>query len=239
MTDNRNFDDVVIYGAGSMALETACYINDVNSNYIQNNNAIRVTDIVSSSFDRLNEIEEVLCQKVERHHDPSTVINIQKKYAIVAIADPQAKEAINRIITGLNCQYLSIIHPTAYVSPLARIGSGVIIGPFSYLAPCSEVSDNCILNVRVTLGHDAVIGPGSIVSPHVDINGFAQVGRYSFLGANVTVDPKVKIGDYCVVSSGLTLKKNAPSGHLVFVNEPIRKLKMFDDATGKKLFDKS
>ena len=69
-----------------------------------------------------------------------------------------------------------MIHPTAIVSPRARIADGVEIGPYS------------------VIGDDVEIGTGTIVRSHVVINGPTVIGRdnriYQF--ASVGDDPQDK-----------------------------------------------
>src|SRR3546814_17503717 len=52
----------------------------------------------------------------------------------------------------------TLIHPTAIVSPGARIADDVQVGPYS------------------VIGENVVIGPGTVVGPHCVIDGHTTVG---------------------------------------------------------------
>jgi UDP-N-acetylglucosamine acyltransferase len=44
-----------------------------------------------------------------------------------------------------------VIHPTAIVSPLAKLGNNVRIGPFCVVGANVELSDDCVLHSHVVL----------------------------------------------------------------------------------------
>lgn len=54
-----------------------------------------------------------------------------------------------------------MIHPTAIVSPLAKLGRNVRVGPY------------CIIGPHVELGHECVL------HSHVIIEGTARIGRHN------------------------------------------------------------
>ena len=52
--------EIVIFGCGAMAVETAGYLNDINSQNKVFSKELKVTDIVSSDFTRLEDIQNIL-----------------------------------------------------------------------------------------------------------------------------------------------------------------------------------
>lgn len=97
-----------------------------------------------------------------------------------------------------------MIHPSAIVSPGARLGAGVEIGPYSVIGP------------------DVVIGERTWIGPHVVIEGHTEIGRdnriYQFCSVGSPPQDKkyggeptlLKVGDrntireYCSISTGTT-----------------------------------
>ena len=219
--------NIVLFGCGAMAIETAMYINDVANQLSTAKNKLLVSDIVSTEFERSDELQSVLGYNVNLHLAIENVENFQQKQSLVEIGSAEVVKSIAADVRNLGGSFITIIHPTAVVSGTANIGHGVIVAPFSFIGPFSCISDNAIVNVHSTIGHDVTVGSGVIISPHVDINGASSVGDFTFLGAGVTVDPQISIGRYTKVSSGVTVKKNVPDGMMVFNHQSAKPVKLF------------
>lgn len=109
------------------------------------------------------------------------------------------------------------IHPTAIVSPWAKIGAGVRIGPFSIV------------------GEHVEIGDGTVIGPNVQIEGHTTIGRNNqfFHGATIGTAPQdlkyggevtyVEIGDdnvfreFCTVNRATTPGGKTVLGSSCFV----------------------
>ena len=170
------------------------------------------------------------------YNDIEEVASFSSKRSIIAIG---ANTPILKIRTNiLDCGglFISVIHPSSYISPTSKIGDGVIVAPFSFVGPFARVGHNTIVNVRSTIGHDVVVGNGVIISPHVDINGAVTIGDHCFIGAGVTIDPLVEVGKFCKVSSGVTLRGNLKPGTLAFDRSQAKQIKMFSKKDGSNLF---
>jgi len=79
------------------------------------------------------------------------------------------------------------IHPTAVVSPTARIGSRAAIGPY------------------VVIGDDVIIGPFARLFAHVVIYPKVSIGRAFTAHAGVVVREGTRIGDRVVLQSGVVI----------------------------------
>ena len=229
--------EVVFFGCGAMAVETAMYLSDIN---LENNifgEELVVTDIISSNFSRLEDIQNILGYKLNTHKDINQVPSFRSKRSVITIGANSPILKIRKYVLDIGGSFISIIHPSSYISPTSKIGDGVIVGPFSFVGPFAQVGHNSILNVRSTIGHDVVVGNGVIISPHVDINGAAKIGSHCFIGAGVTVDPLIEVGSFCKISSGVTLRDNVKSGTFVFEPNHAKKIRMFSEKDGSNLFD--
>jgi sugar O-acyltransferase (sialic acid O-acetyltransferase NeuD family) len=112
-------------------------------------------------------------------------------------------------------RFAQLIHPTAYISPFAKIGEGVYIGANSVVGPGAILKDHAFLNRGVTVGHDTVIHeyvrlqPGSNVGGHVEIHTGATIG----MGANIIEE--LLIGREAVVAAGAAVIKDVQDRALV------------------------
>ena len=63
------------------------------------------------------------------------------------------------------CRVPSLIHPRAYVSPTAVIGTGSMVLPMAVLNTDVTVGDGCIINIGVLVDHGTVIENGVHLAP--------------------------------------------------------------------------
>ncbi len=232
---DRIEQNIVVFGCGAMALETCGYIQDMNATRTADQPHLVVSDVVSPEFSRIAHMEAILGHPVAQRDTISEVQDFEHKKSVIGIGSPQAVDKISNAIRENGGSFVSVMHPSSYVSPHATVEAGVIIAPFAFVGPFASIGKNAIINVRATIGHDVTVGQGAIVSPHVDINGGATIGKYAFLGAGAIIDPTVEIGNFCKVSSGLAIRKKMPAGHFAF-GEHSKTMKMFHPETGRSLF---
>jgi sugar O-acyltransferase (sialic acid O-acetyltransferase NeuD family) len=115
---------------------------------------------------------------------------------------PRKSVLVEHLINTYQLQFTHLIHPTAYVSPFAKIGQDVFIGAKSVISPGCILKDHVFVNHGVTVGHDTILhdyvrlNPGSNIAGHVEIFDNVMIG----LGANVIEE--LVIGNGAVVAAG-------------------------------------
>jgi len=93
------------------------------------------------------------------------------------------------------------IHPTAIVSPHAKLGARVEIGPFAIVGEGCEIGDDCHINARATLERDVKLGTGVKVGIGSILGGHPQDLKYA--GEHTTVE----IGDGTVIREYVTVNR--------------------------------
>ena len=126
--------------------------------------------------------------------------------------------ADRRRIVGLidgSATWGTVVHPTAYVAPSARLGAGVVVAPFAVVSIDTEVGAHTVVNVHCSLGHDCRIGAYGVLSPFVAVSGNAVLEDEVFVGTHATVVPKRTIGRRSQVGAGSVVTRDVEPGSLV------------------------
>ncbi|MEL3711031.1 acetyltransferase [Staphylococcus borealis] len=130
---------------------------------------------------------------------------------IIAIGNNHVrKKLFNQLEIKIE-QYATLIHPTAIVSPSARIGNGTVVMPNAVVNADSIVGKHAIVNTGAIIEHDNQIGDYVHISPNATLAGGVKVGDASHIAINAAVIPLVEIGKRCVVGAGATVINNVKS----------------------------
>jgi sugar O-acyltransferase (sialic acid O-acetyltransferase NeuD family) len=210
--------DVAIVGAGGFGREALQYAADAQSGSWP----FRVVGFVDDHPPALARYElgvDVLGGLPEL---PSLDVG----HFIIALGDPQLRSSVASTIQAAGGTLVSLVHPTAYVAPTARIEPGAILCPFSLVAARAEVGPNVAVNVYGSIGHDATVGGHTVVSPYTAVTGGVTIGERCFLGTHSTISPGVRLGSDSKVSVGAVVMRDAPAGSLL-VGNPAKGRVMF------------
>jgi UDP-3-O-[3-hydroxymyristoyl] glucosamine N-acyltransferase len=74
-------------------------------------------------------------------------------------------------------RYAPGIHPTAIISPSAKIGEGAHIGPYCFIDDSATIGRNAMLHSFVTIYRDAVIGDDFLAHAHAVVRESCRVGH--------------------------------------------------------------
>lgn len=126
--------------------------------------------------------------------------------------------------TGLARErFLTLVHPTAVVSPRASIGVGGLVYPFTMLGPGVRLGDHVTALSHCSINHDASIGDGSILAAHVVLAGGVTVEDHCYLGAGARIRQGVQVGSGAMVGMGAVVLDDVAAGATVAGN-PARPL---------------
>lgn len=96
----------------------------------------------------------------------------------------------------------AVIHPTAIVSPLAKLGQNVRVGPFCVVEANVELGDDCVLHSHVVIEGPSKIGRGNEFFSFSAIGGKSQDLKY--LGEPTSLE----IGDHNVFRENTTVHRS-------------------------------
>lgn len=121
---------------------------------------------------------------------------------ILGPTTPQREALAGRILSNHKIQFHTLIHPTAYVSPMSKLGQGVFVGAKSVIGPGASLGDHIFINRGVTIGHDTKVGNYSRIQPGCNIGGLTQIGKSASIGIGATIVDRIDVGDHAVIAAG-------------------------------------
>ena len=102
----------------------------------------------------------------------------------------------------------SVIHPSAFLAPSARIEQGCFVGPFAVVHTNAKVQEFCIVNTAAIVEHDCVVGKFCSLNPGSILSGTVTVGNDVMIGSNAAVRDNRQISAGVTVGMGAAVVKN-------------------------------
>lgn len=134
--------------------------------------------------------------------DPATYVSQSTDCLVCAIGAPATRLKICRDLQSRGAEFVTLIHPTAYVGARCHIGVGSILCRMVTMTVDVSIGDFVILNCNAGIGHDVRMGHGCTINAFCDITGAATLGDRVFLGSHAVITPATKVGDDARVGAG-------------------------------------
>lgn len=139
----------------------------------------------------------------------------------VALGANRLRQKLGGRARELGFALVNAIHPSAVISPTARIGQGVAVMAGVTINADSRIGDLSIVNTGAVVDHDCVLGAASHLGPAAALAGGVTLGDRAFLGVGARVIPGVAIGADATVGAGGVVVRDLPDGVLA-VGVPAR-----------------
>ncbi|WP_203228771.1 acetyltransferase [Flavobacterium sp. LMO6] len=208
-----NMNKIIIIGAGGHAAELIDYLIYMNHTSVttssQNWEIVGLIDDSEANYHQYQYRFPYL-GTIQAHQVRNDV------GYIMGIANMKYRRTIIEELLQKKAQFISIIHPTALVSPSAKIGVGCVISHNVSIGPKAVIGDFNLINSRCTIGHDTTIEAYNFLSPQVVTGGFAVLGEENFIGTNGVVLPGITLGNKNTVAAGMIVDKNVTDNTTVF-----------------------
>lgn len=141
----------------------------------------------------------------------------------VGIGNNAVRKKLSEIIRENNGELISLIHPSAVISPSVNIEEGSAILAGVVINADARIGKGCIINTASVIEHDNLIGDYVHVSPNATLSGTVEVGNESWIGAGATVINNITIGSNVIVGAGSVVIRNIDD-NLKVVGNPTRVL---------------
>jgi sugar O-acyltransferase (sialic acid O-acetyltransferase NeuD family) len=123
-----------------------------------------------------------------------SMLSVEPVHVIVAITDNGDRLRVANSLRGLGGQFFTAVHPLAYLSGVATIGGGCVVGAGVVAHPDATVGSHCYLGPGSVVDRDAEVGAGSWISAGAVVGAGARVGARVVLGHNCSVGRKASVG---------------------------------------------
>jgi sugar O-acyltransferase (sialic acid O-acetyltransferase NeuD family) len=135
--------------------------------------------------------------------------------AVVAIGDNLIRLEKQHKIEQAGIPLVTIIHPSAVVSPYSEIGKGSVVFAGAVINAFAKIGYGCIINTGSTIDHDCVLADGVHVSPGAHLGGNVHVGKAAWVGIGSSVRQCIQIGENVVVGAGAAVVNDIEPGFTV------------------------
>ena len=145
----------------------------------------------------------------------------------VAIGNNELRLKLLKSYQGQGFSAPSLIHPTAYISPSASLGSGCVVFAQAVVNPESQIGEAGIINTGASVDHDCVLEAGVHLCPGVRLAGEVRIGQQTTLGTGSAVIPQITIGSHTMIGAGSVVVTDIPD-HSTAAGVPAKVFKKHD-----------
>ena len=130
---------------------------------------------------------------------------------------------VDRLIAKANAEgypleFATAIHPSAIISPSAKIGEGTVVMAGAVINADAVIGKHCIVNTGATVDHDCVIGDYCHIAPGANVSGGTHIGEGTWIGVGACVIQCLNIGKDCMIGAGSVVVKDIPDGVTAYGN---------------------
>jgi sugar O-acyltransferase (sialic acid O-acetyltransferase NeuD family) len=135
---------------------------------------------------------------------------------VVGIAHYRRPLVRAEVVARLNLpreRFATLIHPSASISPRARVGVGSLIFHNVLVCHGASVGDHTYLSPYSLVSHDAVVEDNATMAPGASLCGGSRLGAGAYAGARCAIKDGITIGPGAVVGIGsIVIRDVAPHG---------------------------
>lgn len=135
---------------------------------------------------------------------------------ICALGDVNYKQHYANIILEKGGEFISIIHPTAFISQNTTIGRGCIISRYVTISCDVKIGDFVTISTHAGVGHDVQIGSWCHIGGYSNLSGGVKVEDKVTLHPGSNIVPHKVVHASAVVGAGSLVLNNVKADTTVF-----------------------
>lgn len=106
-----------------------------------------------------------------------------------AVGNNELRRKIMENAKKMDYEVPILVHPTAYVSPSAKLGNGTIVEAMAVIHTKAVVEEGCIIAIGALVDHEALIE------------------KYTYISCGTIVKANAKVGQLLTIPSGIIVTK--------------------------------
>ncbi|NQZ23886.1 MAG: acetyltransferase [Colwellia sp.] len=143
---------------------------------------------------------------------------------IVAFGNNHLRKEILDQLKKAKASIVSLIHPSAVVSPHTFIGKGVVVFANAVINIGASIADGCIINTAATVDHDCELHQCIHVSPGANIAGGVHIAQLSWIGIGSTIVEYITLADNTQVGAGAVITQSTQANSL-YLGVPAKRVR--------------
>ena len=128
--------------------------------------------------------------------------------ALGPLPKKSTREALSKKFIDRGYQFLTLIHPRAYVAPSAKIEDGAQIMAGALVQAQSCIGRLSVVNSGAIIEHDCIISGHAHIAPGAILCGGVQAAEGVFIGSGAVVLENTSLGANSILAAGVTLRKD-------------------------------
>lgn len=172
--------------------------------------------MVASDIARALGYEELLL--LDDSSDRKFSDGLEKHDIFIAIGDNAVRERVTKKVEAAGFNIVSLIHPSAVISPTATVGKGVVAMPYVVINARAVVADGVILNTAAIIEHDCVVGAFAHVSPNAALAGNVTLKERVHFGIGSCAIQGVVVGAGSIIGAGSVVVREVPEKVVAYGN---------------------
>ncbi len=108
-------------------------------------------------------------------------------------------------------RFATVVHPTARVSPLARIGRNVLVMAGAVITSNAVIGDHVCILPNTVIHHDVTVGAWTLIGSNVTIAGGTAIGENCYVGSASSLMNGLRIGDRSLIGLGSNVIRSCPA----------------------------
>lgn len=129
------------------------------------------------------------------------------KKLLVTIGNNSLREKLYKQAAEIGYIFPNVIVESAYISPHASLGSGIVILNNAVVQNNASIGDGTIINPGVETHHDSTIGKYCLIYTNSVVRSLGNVGDRAWIGSTCTVSTGAEIKADAVIEDGSVVKK--------------------------------
>ena len=196
-----------------------------------NGNGLEALDCIGSAYQFIGFIDDTpeklgIEPNGYRVMNRSALTDFSDAKVLAVPGSPTSYQSRKELIESLGIpkeRFATVIHPSACISPLASIGSNVLIMAGVIVTSNAIVGSHTCILPNTVIHHDVALGEWSLVGSNVVIAGHTVIEENCYIGSASNIMNGLHVGSRSLIGFGSNVVKNVEANTRV-VGNPARKI---------------